>query len=84
MVRGTAAQGLTARGRVMLVPLTQVIDFTHPNRYHCISLQHLSGPLQGVEILFEVAYARKARTQVNCHCDAYHYPHNKGKGQCLK
>jgi len=66
----------------MQSPFDQYIEFTPPNRFHDIYLVHVSGPMKGVEIRFSVAFARNAPVAVPCRCDAYAYPHRKGKGQC--
>jgi len=82
IVRGSPAQGLTTRGRVMQSPMEQLVIFTAPNRYFNIRLMHVSGPMKGIHMQFKCALARKAKIQSTCVCDAYAYPHRKGKGQC--
>lgn len=82
IVRGTLGQGLTARGRVMKSPIKQFVQFKPPNKFYSIRLEHLSGPLAGIHLHFAIAFARKSRQQPICVCDAYLYPHNKGRGKC--
>jgi hypothetical protein len=82
LVRGERSFGLTARGRRMISPMDQIIQFRHPNVYFNIRLEHITGPLKGITIQFESILARKARHSPVCLCDAYAYPHAIGKGKC--
>lgn len=83
IVRGTKAQGLTERGRTMRSPLSQIVDFKSPNIYSNLLMEHVTGPMKGVTILFSSCKARKAKIRSSiCLCDAYTYPHNKGTGLC--
>ena len=84
IVRGTEGQGLTARGRVMQSPIDQIVQFTSPNKFYNIRLRHIVGPMKGVVIQFSVAFARKAKINRVCLCEAYSYPHQIGRGQCQK
>ena len=82
IVRGTLGQGLTARGRVMKSPIDQEIRFIHPNKFYNLRLEHIRGPLTGVQLHFAVARARKSSQQPICVCDAYPWPHIKGIKKC--
>lgn len=82
VVRGSKAAGLTARGRVMKSPIDQIAGFKHPNQFLDLRLEHISGPLKGVQIQFIVVQARKAKIRNVCLCDAYDYPHNPNQGKC--
>lgn len=84
LVRGTLAQGLTPRGRVMKSPIDQTVAFKHPNKFYSIRLEHIRGPLSGVQLHFAIALARKTSQQPICTCGAYPWPHQKGKGKCQK
>lgn len=81
-VRGDLEAGLCQRGRTMISPFRQVVRFKHPNRFYNLRLEHISGPLAGVQIHFAIAFARKASSRPICGCAAYPWPHVKGKGEC--
>ncbi len=81
-VFGRKSLGLTARGRVMLVPRTQTVDFFPPNKYYGLELKHILGPLKGLHIHFSMVQANKAPLRPVCNCAAYPFPHAKGQGKC--
>ena len=82
IVRGESSLGLTARGRVMKFPWKQQLSGVGLRTYFNVYLQHIRGPLEGSIIFFPSVTFRIAKDQNVCSCDAYSFPHAKGKGKC--
>lgn len=82
IVKGTRYVGLTPRGRLMRVPFKQTVQFTAPNTYENIILEHMRGPMKGVSVKFSRTKCFRTIQNDTCSCKAYHYPHRKGAGQC--